>query len=543
MDFQVEYVRSADGTDIAVGRGGAGPPLLVVPYMAGTIETTWAMLAEAFPDRELITYDRRGTGLSTRGTHTSAPEPYFEDVQAVLDQLELSSCAVLGTLLGTIEAAWLASHNPDRVTHLVLRSPLMIMADWAIIPGVRAGLAALEYDWEFFTEAFSQFVVGWGNPKARQLAARYRSVTTQDELRALFDAFASIDLEHLYGDIKASTLVEHHPDYFFPNAYSQRIASAIETCKISVFRGSDFINDLAIPSAFLDAERLPPLFPSTAATEDEAQESLESALAKHYVLEGELGTGGMATVYSATDRRHERRVAIKILRPELAAVIGAERFLNEIRVTANLQHPHILPLFDSGTVDGTPYYVMPQVAGESLRARIEQEHQLAISEVVTLTAKIAGALDYAHEQGVVHRDIKPENILLQHGEPMVADFGIALALTESGGERLTATGISIGTPAYMSPEQVSGDRVIDRQSDVYALGCVVYEMLVGEPPFTGPNVQAVMARQVTDTAPPIATVRPDVPSHITDAVRKALAKAPLDRFATAGAFAEALAGP
>lgn len=272
----------------------------------------------------------------------------------------------------------------------------------------------------------------------------------------------------------------------------------------------------------------------------EELDQLIAALAGHYAVDHELGAGGMATVYLAHDAKHDRPVAVKVLRPELAIALGAERFLREIKLTANLQHPHILPLHDSGEAGSFLYYVMPYVEGESLRDRLNHEHQLGIDRVLEFTRGIASALDYAHGQGVVHRDIKPENILLQHGAPVVADFGIALALAEAGGERLTATGLSVGSPSYMSPEQVSGDRVVDRRSDIYALGCVMYEMLVGEPPFTGPTAQAVMARQVTDAAPPITTVRVDAPPHVVAAVARALSKAPADRFGSAGELVRAL---
>src|SRR5512143_744025 len=215
-----------------------------------------------------------------------------------------------------------------------------------------------------------------------------------------------------------------------------------------------------------------------------AFESLSPALADRYRLEGELGQGGMATVYLAEDLRHKRRVAVKVLRPELAAVIGAERFLAEITTTANLQHPHILPLHDSGTVNGSVFYVMPYVEGESLRDRLAREKQLPLADAVRIAREIASALDYAHRHGVIHRDIKPENILLHDGSALVADFGIALAVSRSdGGTRMTETGMSLGTPHYMSPEQAMGEREITAKSDVYALGCVVYEMLSGEPPF------------------------------------------------------------
>src|ERR1700704_4175944 len=220
--------------------------------------------------------------------------------------------------------------------------------------------------------------------------------------------------------------------------------------------------------------------------------SLTAALADRYRIERELGQGGMATVYLAHDLRHERKVAIKVLRPELAAVIGAERFVREIRTIAALQHPHILGLIDSGEVNGTAYYVMPFVEGESLRDRLNREKQLPIPDAVRIATEVAGALDYAHRHGVIHRDIKPENILLHDGSALVADFGIALAASTAG-RRMTETGMSLGTPHYMSPEQAMGEREITARSDVYALGCVTYEMLCGEPPFNGPTAQAIIA--------------------------------------------------
>ena len=212
---------------------------------------------------------------------------------------------------------------------------------------------------------------------------------------------------------------------------------------------------------------------------------LRASLADRYRLERELGQGGMATVYLAEDLKHQRRVAIKVLRPELAAVIGAERFLQEIRTIATLQHPHILGLIDSGNVEGTAYYVMPYVEGESLRVRLEREKQLPVAEAVRVASEAAGALDYAHRHGVIHRDIKPENILLHDGQALLADFGIALAVSTAAGSRMTETGMSLGTPHYMSPEQAMGERDITPRSDVYALGAMTYEMLSGDPPFTG----------------------------------------------------------
>ena len=271
---------------------------------------------------------------------------------------------------------------------------------------------------------------------------------------------------------------------------------------------------------------------------------LASALADRYRLEREVGQGGMATVYLAHDIRHDRKVALKVLRAELSAILGAQRFLAEIKTTANLQHPHILGLFDSGEAGGLVFYVMPFVEGESLRARLVREKQLPVEDAVRIAREVADALDYAHRHGVIHRDIKPENILLHDGRALVADFGIALAAARSdGGSRMTETGMSLGTPHYMSPEQAMGEREITARSDVYALGCVLYEMLTGEPPFTGPTAQAIFARVMTEEPRSLTLQRKTVPPHVEAAVLTALSKLPADRFSTAAQFGEALSRP
>ena len=275
----------------------------------------------------------------------------------------------------------------------------------------------------------------------------------------------------------------------------------------------------------------------------ELLDRLKTALADRYAIEREIGAGGMATVYIAHDLKHDRKVAIKVLRPELAAVLGAERFLNEIKVTANLQHPNILPLYDSGEAESFLYYVMPFIEGESLREKINRETQLRVEETVEIAKSVAAALQYAHDRDIVHRDIKPENILLQSGQALVADFGIALAVSVAGGPRLTETGLSLGTPQYMSPEQATGDRELDARSDVYSLGCVVYEMLVGDPPHTGSTVQAVIAKVLSEQPSPITQARSLVPGNVDAAVQQAIAKSPADRFQTAVQFAEALTNP
>ena len=269
---------------------------------------------------------------------------------------------------------------------------------------------------------------------------------------------------------------------------------------------------------------------------------LNVALKGRYRIERELGEGGMATVYLADDLKHERKVALKVLKPELAAVVGGERFLAEIKTTAKLQHPHILPLHDSGDADGFVFYVMPYVEGESLRDKLDREKQLGVDDALAITQKVAGALDYAHGHGVVHRDIKPGNILLSaQGEPLVADFGIALAVAQAGAGRITETGLSLGTPHYMSPEQATGDRDVDPRSDVYALGCVLYEMLAGQPPFSATTAQAVLVKILTMDAPSITSERRTVPPHVGHALAKSLEKLPADRFTSAAEFATALA--
>jgi len=280
-------------------------------------------------------------------------------------------------------------------------------------------------------------------------------------------------------------------------------------------------------------------------------DGLANALQDRYRLDRELGHGGMATVYLAQDLRHHRQVAIKVLRPELAAALGPERFLREITLTAQLTHPHILPLLDSGDVPAEHpehsegprsflYYVMPYVEGESLRDRLKREKQLPLDDALQITREVADALSYAHAHGVIHRDIKPENILLESGHAVVADFGIARAIAAAGSARLTETGLAVGTPAYMSPEQGMGEAGLDARSDVYALGCVLYEMLAGEPPFTGPTAQAVIAKRLAESPPPISTVRDGVPPGVEAALNKALARTPADRFRTAAEFRDAL---
>ncbi len=272
----------------------------------------------------------------------------------------------------------------------------------------------------------------------------------------------------------------------------------------------------------------------------DAQQRLTTALAGRYRIERELGRGGMATVFLAEDLRHRRQVAIKVLDPEVAAAIGPERFLREIETVARLTHPHILPLHDSGAADSLLFYVMPYIEGESLRSRLTREKQLPLADARRIAAELADALDYAHEHGVVHRDLKPENVLLQHGRALLADFGIARAVAAAGAQKLTSTGVAVGTPSYMSPEQVAAG-VVDARSDVYGLGCVVYEMLAGQPPFTGPTAESLAHQHLNVPAPEVTRLRPGAGAGVTAALMRALAKTPADRYATTGEFAAALA--
>ena len=270
---------------------------------------------------------------------------------------------------------------------------------------------------------------------------------------------------------------------------------------------------------------------------------LSSALAERYRIERELGAGGMATVYLAEDLKHDRKVAIKVLKPELAAVLGAERFVVEIKTTASLQHPHILPLFDSGNADGFLFYVMPYIQGETIREKLNRETQFGVDEAVRIAREVADALDYAHRHGVIHRDIKPENILLHDGRAMVMDFGIALAVSAAAGGRMTETGLSLGTPHYMSPEQATAEKDISARSDVYSLASVLYEMLAGQPPHSGGSAQQIIMKIITDVARPVNELRRNVPPNVTSALARALEKLPADRFDNAKTFGDALVMP
>ena len=272
----------------------------------------------------------------------------------------------------------------------------------------------------------------------------------------------------------------------------------------------------------------------------DAVQRLSAALADRYRIDRELGQGGMATVYLAHDVRHDRKVAVKVLLPELASAIGPERFLREITTTANLRHPHILPLYDSGEAGGFLFYVMPFVEGESLRDRLDREKQLPVDDALQIAREVADALSYAHSRGVIHRDIKPENILLEGAHAVVADFGIARAVGAAGGETLTGTGMAVGTPQYMSPEQAGGERDLDGRSDLYSLGCVLFEMLAGQPPFTGPTIESLVHQHLMAIPPPVTQLRPSVPAEVVAALQRALAKTPADRFNPVAQFAEAL---
>lgn len=343
MDYRIEYFESSDGASIAAARGGSGTPLVVVPAMVDKIETMWVTYARAFADHEVIMYDRRGTGLSERGSAPGEPEPYLQDAQAVVDGFRLDEFAVLGTLLGTIEAASVASRNTDRITRLVLRSPIMGLADWAAIPAVRAALAALEHDWEYFTESFSQLVVGWGNPKGTEIAARFRAMTSRDELRALFDAYMGLDLVPMYSRIHAPTLVEHHPGYFFPDTYSRRISSLIGDCRMAVFSGAnnEFLTDLSIARAFLaddgsgDESRSFSGFQTILFTDLESSTALTQRLGDE-VAQELLGRHN-ATVRAALDEYSGREVKhtgdgiMASFRSAVAAVHAALQIQRELR--------------------------------------------------------------------------------------------------------------------------------------------------------------------------------------------------------------------
>jgi len=273
------------------------------------------------------------------------------------------------------------------------------------------------------------------------------------------------------------------------------------------------------------------------------QDRLQTSVVDRYVIEREVGRGGMATVFLAQDTRHNRPVALKVLHPELSLSLGSDRFLREIQIAARLQHPHIVPLYDSGRAGDLLYYVMPFIHGESLRQRLEREPQMPLEDAVRIARAVAAALDYAHRSQIVHRDIKPENVMLLEGEPMVTDFGIAKAVTAAVDKSLTQTGTAVGTPSYMGPEQASGEADLDGRSDIYSLGSMLYEMVAGVAPFIGPTTQAILTKLFIEPAPPLRERRDGVPEFLEAAVMKALAKAPAGRFATAAQFSQALTWP
>src|SRR3989441_660237 len=277
---------------------------------------------------------------------------------------------------------------------------------------------------------------------------------------------------------------------------------------------------------------------------DSVRDDLSAALGDRYTIERELGRGGVATGYVARDRRHGREVAVKVLRPDVAAAVGAERFLREIAIAARLTHPHVLPLIDSGQAEGSLYYVMPYVRGETLRQRLAREGRLPLKDALRIARELSAGLDYAHREGFVHRDVKPENVLLADGHAVIADFGIARAICQAcDDENVTEVGLAIGTPEYMSPEQAAGDRELDGRCDMYSLACVIYETLTGDPPFSGVSARAVIAKHLTEPLPPLRARRPDAPAAVEQALARTLAKDPADRFANVAEFVAALEEP
>jgi pimeloyl-ACP methyl ester carboxylesterase len=340
MECQIEYFRACDGARIAAARGGSGPPLLIVPHMVACIEATWPVYAEAFPDYQLITYDRRGTGLSERDGTTVSGELYLGDAQTVADGFELGRFSVIGTLLGTIEAASLAAENPDRTSQLVLRSPVTNLADWANLPAVKAALAAMDHDWVFFSEAFCQLVVGWGKPNAPRMAAGMRTLTTRDELRNTLRSLMQVDLEDLYRRIEARTLVEHHPGYFFPDTYTRKIASLISDCKLAIFVGADFVMDLSIAKAFLEKRTA-----SSGVVSGGFQTILFTDLVSSTTLTRELGDEGSQVLlrshddvvrkalreHSGVEIKHTGDGIMASFRSAVGAVAAALRMEGELR--------------------------------------------------------------------------------------------------------------------------------------------------------------------------------------------------------------------
>lgn len=586
---EIRFCTTPDDVRIAYATMGSGPPLVKAANWLSHLEfdrksPVWRhWLLELSRDHTLIRYDERGCGLSDWDVEFSL-EAWVRDLEAVVDTLGLERFPLLGISQGGAVAVTYAVRHPERVSHLILYGAYAEGWRRREDPAEQAEREALQTlmrrgwgrDNPAYRQLFTSLFLPGGTPEQASWFNELQRISTSPDNAVRFQqTFGDIDVGDLLPRVTAPTLVLHaRHDGRIPFEQGRFLASHIPGSRFVELESqnhlilepepawADFVREVR---AFLGVEPLerireaprgaasgagaeapgsgaPPAGPPGRAgvAGEEPLQVLNEALQGHYTLEAEVGRGGMATVYRAREHKHDRLVAVKVIHPELTVGEGAQRFQREIQITSQLQHPHIVPLLDSGVVNGLLYYVTPFIQGASLQAHMARGDATALETVVRIAGQVASGLDHAHRQGVVHRDIKPANVMISDGQAIVTDFGIAKALEVRADSDLTAAGAVLGTVPYMSPEQLTGG-VVDARSDVFSLGCVTYELLAGRRPFTSPPGSYVSPLARTP-APDLSEVRPELPAHVSYAVRRAMDDDPGRRFPSAGAFASALAG-
>jgi pimeloyl-ACP methyl ester carboxylesterase/tRNA A-37 threonylcarbamoyl transferase component Bud32 len=580
---EIRFCTTPDGVRIAYATLGTGPPLVKAANWLSHLEfdresPVWRhWLRELSRDHKLVRYDERGCGLSDRDVEF-AFEAWVDDLEAVVDALGLDRFPLLGISQGGAVAIDYAVRHPERVSHLILYGAYAAGWKHRSDPGEeeerRALMTLMRQGWgrdnPAYRHLFTNLFLPEGTPEQAEWFNELQRISTSPDNAVRFqETFGDIDVRHLLAQVSVPTLVLHaRNEARVPFEAGRVLASGIPDSRFVALDSKNhlilepepawtqFVTEvrsfLGLQGGPLEAPllheraeygsgRLPGSSPPAPASGlRDPYQVLRGELSQRYEVEVEVGRGGMATVFRARERKHQRPVAIKVIHPELTVGEGAQRFEREIQITSHLQHPHIVPLLDSGVAGGLLFYVTPFIKGASLRDHLRRGDRLSLERVLKIVGDVAAALDHAHRQGVVHRDVKPANIMISEGQGIVTDFGIAKALRDERDSALTATGAVMGTMAYMSPEQLSGEHDVDGRSDVFSLGCVVYEMLAGRHPFDGDSARA---GGLSRRAPGLRTLRPDVPPHVERAVERAMDEDPGHRFATPGALVAALAAP
>ncbi|NIR45251.1 MAG: alpha/beta fold hydrolase [Gemmatimonadetes bacterium] len=567
MDQEIRFCTTRDGVRIAYATMGDGPPLVKAAHWLSHLEydlrtPVWrGWLRELSRDHTYVRYDERGCGLSDWDVENFSFDAWVDDLEAVVDAAGLERFPLLGLSQGGPVAIAYAVRHPERVSHLVLYGtyargwahrnapPEYLAEQEALITLTRQGWGR---DDPSYRQVFTNQFIPEATSEQAHLFNELQRVSTSPENAARFiREFGNIDVKELVPQVTAPTVVMHvRGDARIPFDEGRWLATRIPDARFVPLDGANHIlleHEPAFRQFMTELRRFLGVAPRPAAaattrgtgTTGDPHELIHNALSDRYLLEDEVGRGGMSTVFSARDAKHDRRVAIKVINPELTRGEGSKRFEREIAITSKLQHPHIVPLIDSGAVGDLLYYITPYVPGASLEERLKQEGPLTVDESLRIARDVAEALDYAHRAGVVHRDIKPGNILISDGQAVITDFGIARAVQGSAEGALTPTGTVVGTLLYMSPEQLGERREIDGRSDIYSLGCVLYQMLAGRPPYVG-EAQEVIRQVLFGRPPSLREIRTDVPAEVEAAVGKAMAKDPDGRFDSAADFAEAL---